>query len=54
MSGQMLVQPAAAPDERHLRVRFRFRGSGPELRFIDQRMFGGLSYAPVELNCRPN
>ncbi len=45
MSGQMLVQPAGAPDERHLRVRFSFSGHGPELRFVDQRMFGGLSFA---------
>jgi formamidopyrimidine-DNA glycosylase len=44
MSGQMLVQPTGAPDERHLRVRF---GLGAvELRFVDQRMFGGLSLAP--------
>jgi formamidopyrimidine-DNA glycosylase len=42
MSGQMLVQPAGVPDERHLRVRFRFADGGPELRFVDQRMFGGL------------
>jgi len=46
MSGQMLVQPADAPAERHLRVRFRFTDDGPELRFVDQRMFGGLSFAP--------
>jgi formamidopyrimidine-DNA glycosylase len=45
MSGQMLVQPADAADERHLRVRFRFADDGPELRFVDQRMFGGLSFA---------
>jgi len=45
MSGQMLVQPADAADERHLRVRFRFADGGPELRFVDQRMFGGLSLA---------
>ncbi len=47
MSGQMLVQPAGAPDEKHLRVRFTLSG-GPtrsELRFVDQRMFGGLSIA---------
>ncbi|GAB4005657.1 bifunctional DNA-formamidopyrimidine glycosylase/DNA-(apurinic or apyrimidinic site) lyase [Nocardioides ultimimeridianus] len=44
MSGQMLVQPAGVPDERHLRVRFTLDG-GPELRFVDQRMFGGLSVA---------
>jgi formamidopyrimidine-DNA glycosylase len=50
MSGQLLVQPADAPDERHLRVRFRLgrsAGGGPiELRFVDQRMFGGLSFSP--------
>jgi formamidopyrimidine-DNA glycosylase len=42
MSGQMLMQPVGAPDERHLRVRFTLRGAG-ELRFVDQRIFGGLS-----------
>lgn len=42
MSGQFLVQPVGAPDERHLRVRFRFADEGTELRFIDQRTFGGL------------
>lgn len=58
MSGQILVQPAAAPDERHLRVRFSLEGADEgrpfdtarpsppqdmEMRFVDQRMFGGLS-----------
>ncbi|MGN6132517.1 MAG: bifunctional DNA-formamidopyrimidine glycosylase/DNA-(apurinic or apyrimidinic site) lyase [Nocardioidaceae bacterium] len=46
MSGQLLVQPAGAPAERHLRVRMSLDplGTGPlELRFVDQRMFGGLS-----------
>ncbi|WP_073485469.1 bifunctional DNA-formamidopyrimidine glycosylase/DNA-(apurinic or apyrimidinic site) lyase [Streptoalloteichus hindustanus] len=43
MSGQMLVQPVGAPDETHLRVRFRFADGGPELRFVDQRTFGGLA-----------
>jgi formamidopyrimidine-DNA glycosylase len=42
MSGQLLVQPVGAPDEKHLRVRFRFTDDGPELRFVDQRTFGGL------------
>jgi formamidopyrimidine-DNA glycosylase len=49
MSGQMLVQPATAPDERHLRVRFGLEPLGEvplELRFVDQRMFGGLSVSP--------
>ena len=42
MSGQLLVQPAGAPDDRHLRVRLVL-DDGLELRFADQRMFGGLS-----------
>ncbi|MHA6621248.1 bifunctional DNA-formamidopyrimidine glycosylase/DNA-(apurinic or apyrimidinic site) lyase [Pseudonocardia sp. DLS-67] len=43
MSGQMLVADPDRPDETHLRVRMRFAGPGPELRFVDQRTFGGLS-----------
>ncbi|TDB75005.1 bifunctional DNA-formamidopyrimidine glycosylase/DNA-(apurinic or apyrimidinic site) lyase [Micromonospora sp. KC723] len=43
MSGQLLLQPLDAADELHLRVRFRFADDGPELRFVDQRTFGGLS-----------
>jgi formamidopyrimidine-DNA glycosylase len=51
MSGQLLVQPEGAPDEKHLRVRFRFTDDGPELRFVDQRTFGGFlvdELVPVE------
>jgi formamidopyrimidine-DNA glycosylase len=43
MSGQLLCQSADAPDELHLRVRFRFTDGDPELRFVDQRTFGGLA-----------
>jgi len=42
MSGQLLVQRAGAPNEVHLRVRLLL-ARGRELRFVDQRMFGGLS-----------
>lgn len=42
MSGQMLVQPGASTDEAHLRVRLSFADDGPELRFVDQRTFGGI------------
>ena len=45
MSGQFRVQPVGAPDEPHLRVRFRFADDLGEVRFVDQRMFGGLSYS---------
>ncbi|MFD7238617.1 bifunctional DNA-formamidopyrimidine glycosylase/DNA-(apurinic or apyrimidinic site) lyase [Streptomyces syringium] len=44
MSGQLLVQPHDALDEKHLRIRVRFAdANGTELRFVDQRTFGGLS-----------
>ena len=50
MSGQLLLQPEPAPAERHLRARFGFDDDGPGLRFVDQRMFGGLwlaSWSPA-------
>ena len=73
MSGQLLLQPSGAADERHLRVRIGLAGgtdaaagalpdrirdglpagilaglpAGHELRFVDQRMFGGLSIVPL-------
>lgn len=50
MSGQLLLQPPDAAAERHLRVRITFEAGAPadengrrELRFVDQRMFGGLA-----------
>jgi formamidopyrimidine-DNA glycosylase len=43
MSGQLLIRAADVPDEIHLRVRFTFTDGGPQLRFVDQRTFGGLS-----------
>jgi formamidopyrimidine-DNA glycosylase len=42
MSGQLLVQPPQTPPERHLHVRIDFADHGPQLRFVDQRTFGGL------------
>lgn len=50
MSGQLLVQDSEAPREKHLRVRLTLSAAssadaGPlprELRFVDQRIFGGL------------
>jgi len=49
MSGQLLVEKPEEPDEVHLRARFRFTDGGRELRFVDQRTFGGLAVedAPV-------
>ncbi|MGR7023437.1 bifunctional DNA-formamidopyrimidine glycosylase/DNA-(apurinic or apyrimidinic site) lyase [Geodermatophilus sp. URMC 62] len=42
MSGQLLVEKPSQPDETHLRARFTFTDGGRELRFVDQRTFGGL------------
>jgi formamidopyrimidine-DNA glycosylase len=42
MSGQLLVRPVDTLDETHLRIRLRL-DDGNELRFVDQRTFGGLS-----------
>ncbi|MEU3371647.1 bifunctional DNA-formamidopyrimidine glycosylase/DNA-(apurinic or apyrimidinic site) lyase [Streptomyces sp. NPDC006660] len=51
MSGQLLVQPQGAPDEKHLRIRIRFQDElGTELRFVDQRTFGGLSLHDTAAN----
>jgi len=43
MSGQLLVEPADAPREKHLHASFDFADDGPQLRFVDQRTFGGLA-----------
>jgi len=43
MSGQFLVVPQRRADEKHLRVRFTFSGWTEQLRFIDQRTFGGIA-----------
>jgi formamidopyrimidine-DNA glycosylase len=45
MSGQLLMQDSSVPDEKHLKIRLRLspEGTMPEqLRFVDQRIFGGL------------
>jgi formamidopyrimidine-DNA glycosylase len=42
MSGQLLVEPSNLPSERHLRIVLRL-DDGRDLRFVDQRMFGGMS-----------
>lgn len=45
MSGQLLMQDRNVPDEKHLKVRIRLSprdGMPEQLRFVDQRIFGGL------------
>lgn len=45
MSGQFRLDQPGSPDQPNTRIRFRFVDDGLELRFVDQRMFGGLSLA---------
>jgi formamidopyrimidine-DNA glycosylase len=46
MSGQFRSDVSTLPDPPNTRIRFTFADDGPELRFVDQRMFGGLSLSP--------
>src|SRR3954451_9720283 len=59
MSGQFLAVPAGSPGSLppfrgvsptppHLRARFNFDDDGPEIRFLDQRTFGGLALEPLD------
>jgi formamidopyrimidine-DNA glycosylase len=48
MSGQFLAVEAGTPVEPHLRANFSFSDGGPELRFLDQRTFGGLALEPLD------
>ncbi len=47
MSGQMLVADPGSPEPRHTHARFTFAGGGSELRFVDQRTFGGFALSPL-------
>ena len=47
MSGQLLVDAPDAPAQKHLHARFDFDDDGPELRFVDQRTFGGMALADL-------
>jgi formamidopyrimidine-DNA glycosylase len=44
MSGQFLISEAGAPPPRHLRIALTL-DDGRELRFADQRIFGGMSFS---------
>jgi formamidopyrimidine-DNA glycosylase len=49
MSGQLLVEAADAPRESHLHAIFDFADDGPQLRFVDQRTFGGMALSELLL-----
>ena len=45
MSGQLLLGEPERPVSPHVRIRFTFTDSGPDLRFTDQRTFGHILLA---------
>jgi len=45
MSGQLLLGEPDRPVSPHVRIRFTFTDSGPDLRFTDQRTFGHIMLA---------
>jgi formamidopyrimidine-DNA glycosylase len=47
MSGQLLVETPAAPRQTHLHATFDFADGGSQLRFVDQRTFGGMALADL-------
>jgi formamidopyrimidine-DNA glycosylase len=47
MSGQLLLATPGDADGPHLRARLAFTDGGTELRFVDQRTFGGLAITPL-------
>jgi formamidopyrimidine-DNA glycosylase len=46
MSGQLVIGDPDRPLTSHVRARFSFADAGPDLRFVDQRTFGHLSFSP--------
>jgi len=50
MSGQLLMAPTETEPEPHLRIRVGFTDGDPELRFVDQRTFGGMAIEKTVLD----
>jgi len=46
MSGQLVTGAPDRPLTPHVRARFTFTDGGDDLRFVDQRTFGSLSFSP--------
>ncbi|WP_261623045.1 bifunctional DNA-formamidopyrimidine glycosylase/DNA-(apurinic or apyrimidinic site) lyase [Nesterenkonia marinintestina] len=57
MSGQVLMEDAEAPPEKHLKVVMDLSsapGLPEQLRFVDQRIFGGLQLSPLVPSGHPS
>lgn len=42
MSGQVLLETSSTPLHSHVRIRFQFNDKKRDMRFVDQRLFGGM------------
>ncbi|GAA1453901.1 bifunctional DNA-formamidopyrimidine glycosylase/DNA-(apurinic or apyrimidinic site) lyase [Nesterenkonia lacusekhoensis] len=48
MSGQVLIEDSEAPRQKHLKITLSLSGAEPaQLRFVDQRIFGGMQISPL-------
>ncbi len=57
MSGQVLMEDAAAPREKHLKAVLELSAAAEtpaQLRFVDQRIFGGLQLSPLVTSDHPS
>ena len=53
MSGQLLVADPARPPIRHEHARLSFADGGSQLRFVDQRTFGGVAWSEIGADSIP-
>lgn len=57
MSGQVLVEDRTTPAEKHLKISLDLAarpGAPDQLRFVDQRIFGGMQISPLEPSDHPS
>lgn len=50
MSGQVLLEKCTTPLHPHVRIRLHLNGQSREIRFLDQRLFGGMHLDVLEGN----
>lgn len=48
MSGQVLVERSSTPLHSHVRIRLHVKGKNRDIRFVDQRLFGGMQLDVLE------
>lgn len=55
MSGQVLIEDSDAAQQKHLKIALSLSGAQPaQLRFVDQRIFGGMQISPLTPSDHPS